>query len=185
MGLLRIMKKQKEKEKELRFLILGLDNAGKTTLLKKFNGESIDSISPTLGFRIQTLEFKGFNINFWDIGGQKSIRTFWRNYFQVTDALLWVADASDVRRLNDCRSELHSVIQEERLLGCTLLIFANKSDLPNSLSAEEIKDALDLSIITTHHWMILDCSAVTGHNLLPGMEWLVNDVSSRIFDLKD
>ena len=58
MGLLSILKKQKQKEKELRVLILGLDNAGKTTILKKFNGEDISTISPTLGFNIKTLEFR-------------------------------------------------------------------------------------------------------------------------------
>jgi ADP-ribosylation factor-like protein 2 len=69
MGLLKILKKMKEKEKEMRILILGLDNAGKTTILKKFNGEDINEISPTLGFNIKTLFFKEFKLNVWDIGG--------------------------------------------------------------------------------------------------------------------
>jgi hypothetical protein len=56
MGLLTILKKQKEKEKEMRLLMLGLDNAGKTTIVKKFNGEDVDTIAPTLGFNIKTLE---------------------------------------------------------------------------------------------------------------------------------
>ena len=82
MGLLTILKKTKEKEKEMRLLILGLDNAGKTTILKKFNGEDIDKISPTLGFNIKTLEYEGYKLNFWDVGGQTTIRSYWRNYFE-------------------------------------------------------------------------------------------------------
>jgi ADP-ribosylation factor-like protein 2 len=67
MGLLTILKKLKQKEKQIRLLMLGLDNAGKTTILKKINGEDIDEISPTLGFNIKTLEFSGYKLNFWDV----------------------------------------------------------------------------------------------------------------------
>lgn len=82
MGLLSILKKVKQKERELRLLILGLDNAGKTTILKKFNGEDINEISPTVGFNIKTLEYAGYTLNVWDVGGQSTIRAYWRNYFE-------------------------------------------------------------------------------------------------------
>ena len=183
MGLLSILRKLKEKEKDVRILMLGLDNAGKTTILKKFNGEDISSISPTLGFNIKTLEHKGFNLNIWDVGGQKSLRSYWRNYFETTDGLIWVVDSADKRRLEDCRKELQSLLQEERLLGATLLVFANKQDLPGALSVEEIKNTLQLDNIKTHHWQIVNCSAVTGENLLSGMDWLLQDISARIFTL--
>jgi small GTP-binding protein len=94
-------------------LFSGLDNAGKTTILKKFNGEDINTISPTLGFNIKTLEHKGFNLNIWDVGGQKSLRSYWRNYFETTDGLIWVVDSADKRRLADCKEELHKLLQEE------------------------------------------------------------------------
>jgi len=80
MGLLTILKKLKEKEKEMRILMVGLDNAGKTTILRKFNGEDVNTIAPTLGFNIKTLEFRGYKLNVWDVGGQKTIRSYWRNY---------------------------------------------------------------------------------------------------------
>ena len=85
MGLQKIIKKHKAKEKEIRFLILGLDNAGKTTIVKKLKGEDLNKISPTLGFNIETLEFGGLNLNIWDIGGQTSLRAYWKNYFEETD----------------------------------------------------------------------------------------------------
>lgn len=177
-----ILKKLKRKEKEVRILILGLDNAGKTTIVKKLNGEDTNTISPTLGFNISTLMHNDFNLNLWDVGGQKSIRSYWKNYFDSTDALIWVVDSADRLRIRDCRAELHGLVQEEQLAGATVLILANKQDLEGSLSCEQIAKQLDLEPIrSTHHCLILPCSALTGDNLLKGMNWLIEDVSNRIF----
>jgi ADP-ribosylation factor-like protein 2 len=98
MGLLKILRKLKRKTKEMRVLVLGLDNAGKTTFLKKLNGEDTSTVSPTLGFNITTFEHGPFRVTFWDVGGQKSLRTFWRNYFEETDGLIWVVDSADEAR---------------------------------------------------------------------------------------
>ena len=173
----------KEKEKEMRVLILGLDNAGKTTILKKFNGEPIDTISPTLGFSIKTLEHRGFRLNVWDVGGQSTIRSYWRNYFEETDGLIWVVDCADRERLAICRDELHKLLQQEKLAGASVLVFANKQDLAGALSSEQIAEVLELGsdIFKRRHWEIRPCSAVTGQGLLDGMDWLIDDIASRIF----
>ncbi|KAJ3094858.1 phosphatidylserine decarboxylase 1 [Physocladia obscura] len=184
MGLLSILRKLKAREKEMRILILGLDNAGKTTILKCFNGEDTSQISPTLGFNIKTLEHNGFKLNIWDVGGQKSIRSYWRNYFEQTDGLIWVVDSVDrPDRMEDCRRELAALLQEERLAGATLLIFANKQDLPSARTKEQIAEILNLPDIQTHHWHIESCSAVTGEHLLEGMNWIVGDIADRVFML--
>ncbi|XP_061619763.1 ADP-ribosylation factor-like protein 2 [Phyllopteryx taeniolatus] len=182
MGLLTILKKMKQKEREMRLLILGLDNAGKTTVVKRLNGEDISTIPPTLGFRIITLEHRDYKLNIWDVGGQKSLRSYWRNYFERTDGLVWVVDSADRQRMEDCRQELHKLLLEERLLGATLLVFANKQDLPGALSEEAIQATLALDDIKNHHWCIMGCSAVTGQNLLAGMDWLLDDIAARIFN---
>ena len=112
----------------------GLDNAGKTTCIKKFNGEDVNTISPTLGFNIKSLEYQGYirahscttthkangafhtystTLIFWDIGGQKSLRSYWRNYFEQTDGIIWVVDSTDRRRLLDCKAELDKLLHEE------------------------------------------------------------------------
>ena len=83
------------------------------------------SLNPSVCFVSQT----GYNLNIWDVGGQKSLRSYWRNYFETTDGLVWVVDSADKRRLQDCKAELHQLLQEERLLGATLLVFTNKQDL--------------------------------------------------------
>ena len=106
MGLLSVIKKVKASERELRILMVGLDNAGKTTIVKRINGEDFSSVSPTLGFNIKTLMYGGYAFNIWDVGGQKTLRSYWRNYYETTDGLIWVVDSADHRRLEDCKKEL-------------------------------------------------------------------------------
>ena len=182
MGLLSILRKIKQEEKELRILILGLDNAGKTTICKKFMGEDTSEIAPTLGFNIKTVEHKGYNLNIWDVGGQRSLRSYWKNYFESTDGLIWVVDSADTKRLDDCKKELQGLLQEERLVGASLLVFCNKQDLKGAASVDEIANYLELDEIkSTHHIKTLACSAMSGENLLEGMDWLIDDISERIF----
>ncbi|EPQ59729.1 GTP-binding protein [Gloeophyllum trabeum ATCC 11539] len=181
MGLLTIIRKNRQKEKEMRILFLGLDNAGKTTILKKLNGEDIMSVSPTLGFNIKTFIHGGYTLNIWDVGGQRTIRPYWRNYFEQTDAIVWVVDSTDRSRMKDCRDELHSLLLEDRLAGASLLVFANKQDIQGSMSDEEIRHALDLDSIRSHNWRIWPCSAVTGNNLVTGLDWVVGDVAGRLY----
>ncbi|KAJ9456269.1 ADP-ribosylation factor-like protein 2 [Diplonema papillatum] len=182
MGLLTILKKVKLKEKEMRILMLGLDNAGKTTIVKKFNNEDINTISPTLGFNIQSLQYKEYTLNIWDVGGQQTLRSYWRNYFEQTDALIWVVDSHDETRLGDCKRELAVLLQEEKLAGATLLIFMNKQDLPSALPKEKIIDLLSLRDLSgNRHINIVGCSAVTGQGLEEGIDWVVQDIASRIY----
>ncbi|EMP37601.1 ADP-ribosylation factor-like protein 3 [Chelonia mydas] len=87
-GLLSILRKLKSApDQEVRILLLGLDNAGKTTLLKQLASEDISHITPTQGFNIKSVQSQGFKLNVWDIGGQRKIRPYWRNYFENTDVL--------------------------------------------------------------------------------------------------
>lgn len=94
-----------------------------------------------------------------------------------------MVDSADRRRLDDCKAELHKLLAEERLEGASLLVFANKQDLPGSLSATDIAEVLGLPEIKSHHWKIYNCSAVTAENLVEGINWIVSDIAARIFYL--
>ncbi|KAM1357169.1 hypothetical protein ACFX13_031919 [Malus domestica] len=184
MGLLSIIRKIKRKEKEIRILMVGLDNSGKTTIVLRINGEDTSVVSPTLGFNIKTIIYQKYTLNIWDVGGQKTIRSYWRNYFEQTDGLVWVVDSSDLRRLEDCKAELDNLLKEERLSGSSLLILANKQDIKGALTPEEIAKVLNLEAMDkTRHWQIVGCSAFTGEGLLEGFDWLVQDIASRIYVL--
>mmetsp|Transcript_102178 Transcript_102178/g.181468 ORF Transcript_102178/g.181468 Transcript_102178/m.181468 type:complete len:179 (+) Transcript_102178:87-623(+) len=175
MGLLNILKKMKKDEKEARILMLGLDNAGKTTILKKMSQEDISHIMPTQGFNIKSLVQDGFKLNVWDIGGQKTIRPYWSNYFESSDALIYVIDSSDRRRLEESGQELRELLAEDKLAAIPLLIFANKQDLLQATPAEEITEHLALGSISDRTWTIQACSAKDGTGLDEGMAWLVEN----------
>lgn len=189
MGLLSILRKVKEKEKEMRILILGLDNAGKTTIVKRLKGEDVHTVSPTLGFDINTFEFDKYRLNFWDVGGQQTIRAYWRNYFEQTDGIIWVVDSADTIRLKLCREELEQLLKEERLAGASLLVLANKQDLEGALSTDNIADHLALNDVVgrKRHWQVFPCSALSEGSekcdatLVESLSWLVEDIASRIF----
>ena len=113
--------------------MLGLDNSGKTTALKKLASEDPSSITPTQGFNIKSVQSQGFKLNVWDIGGQKHIRPYWKNYYQNTDAIVYMVDSADERRLDEAAEELASLLEEELLTGIPTLVFANKQ-VRNSLT---------------------------------------------------
>ena len=102
---------------------MGLDNSGKTTILKKLSEEDISHIMPTQGFNIKSLMQDGFKLNVWDIGGQKSIRPYWRNYFDQTDALVYVIDAADHRRMEETSMELGQLVDEAKLADIPVLVY--------------------------------------------------------------
>jgi len=120
---------------------------------------------PTQGFNIKSVIHGGFKLNVWDIGGQKTIRPYWRNYFDQTDALVYVIDCSDRRRMDETGVELNSLLEEEQLSGVPLLIFANKQDLLNAMGPDEVTEALNLHSIRDRTFHIQPCSAKTGEGL--------------------
>lgn len=86
-------------------------------------------------------------------------------------------------RLADCKKELYTVLKQEKLAGATLLIYCNKQDVEGALTPNEIKEFLDLESITTRHWGVIPCSAMSGLGVFEGVDWLVDDISNRIFML--
>merc|ERR1711975_179574 len=131
-------------KKDCRILMVGLDAAGKTTILYKLKlGEVVTTI-PTIGFNVETVEYKNINFSVWDVGGQDKIRKLWRHYYQNTQGLIFVVDSSDRDRIEDAREELTKMLEEDEMRDAVLLVFANKQDLPNSMVAAEVTDKLGL-----------------------------------------
>ena len=120
-------------------------------------------------------------MNVWDVGGQTKLRAYWRNYFEQTEALVWVIDSADRLRMQECKQELHALLLEERLQGASLLVVANKQDLKGALREDEIREVLDLDGLKTHTWRMVGCSAVTGEHVEEGLTWVVDDVGHRLY----
>ncbi|XP_017774565.1 PREDICTED: ADP-ribosylation factor-like protein 3 [Nicrophorus vespilloides] len=180
MGLLSILRKLRSApEKELRLLLLGLDNAGKTTILKTLASEDVTHITPTAGFNIKSVVSEGFKLNVWDIGGQRKIRPYWKNYFENTDILVYVVDAADKRRLEETGIELYELLGDEKLKEVPLLVYANKQDLPESLSASDLAQTLGLPSIKDRPWQIQACTASQASGVREGMEWACNTIKKK------
>ena len=160
--------------KEVRVLILGLDNAGKTTILYKLQMGEVVTTVPTIGFNVETVQYKNLRFQVWDLGGQTSIRPYWRCYYQNTNAVIYVVDAADAERMAICKQELMAMLEEEELKDAALIVFANKQDLPNALPSDAIADKLGLGSLKSRNWAIFPTSAIKGDGLFDGLDWLVN-----------
>ncbi|KAF3961823.1 hypothetical protein ACB098_07G097000 [Castanea mollissima] len=164
---------------EMRILMVGLDASGKTTILYKLKlGEIVTSI-PTIGFNVETVEYKNISFTVWDVGGQDKIRPLWRHYFQNTQGLIFVVDSNDRERVEEARNELHRILVEYELRNAVLLVFANKQDLPNSMSASEVADKLGLFSLNQRPWYVQSASATSGQGLYEGLDWLSNNISNK------
>jgi len=171
---------------EMRILMVGLDAAGKTTILYKLKlGEVVTTI-PTIGFNVETVDYKNISFTVWDVGGQDKIRPLWRHYYQNTQGIIFVVDSNDRDRIdassqekNSCSEELQRMLAEDELRDAVLLVFANKQDLPQAMSVNEVTERLGLNAIRNRQWYIQAACATTGDGLYEGLDWLSNTLSKR------
>ncbi|KAH6853642.1 ADP-ribosylation factor family-domain-containing protein [Chaetomium sp. MPI-CAGE-AT-0009] len=167
------------KQKEMRILMVGLDAAGKTTILYKLKlGEVVTTI-PTIGFNVETVEYRNIQFTVWDVGGQDKIRPLWRHYFQNTQGIIFVVDSNDRDRVPEAREELQRMLNEDELRDALLLVFANKQDLPNAMSVAEITDKLGLHSLRQRTWYIQSTCATSGDGLFEGLDWLATEIKKN------
>lgn len=159
--------------------MVGLDAAGKTTILYKLKLGEIVTTIPTIGFNVETVEYKNISFTVWDVGGQTKIRKLWRHYFANTDGIIFVVDSNDRERIAEAEQELHNMLDEEELRNSVLLVFANKQDLPNSMSTAELTDKLKLNTMKNRKWYIQATCATQGSGLYEGLDWLSNELATR------
>jgi len=165
-------------KRDIRILMVGLDAAGKTTILYKLKLGEIVTTIPTIGFNVETVEHKHISFTAWDVGGKDKIRPLWRHYYQNTHAVIFVIDSNDRDRIGDARDELHRMLNEVELKDCVLLTFANKQDLPNAMSAADIADKLGLISLRARSWHIQSACATTGDGLYEGLDWLSSTLAA-------
>ncbi|XP_077988936.1 ADP-ribosylation factor 4 [Glandiceps talaboti] len=164
-------------KKQMRILMVGLDAAGKTTILYKLKlGEVVTTI-PTIGFNVETVEYKNIAFTVWDVGGQDKIRPLWRHYFQNTQGLIFVVDSNDRERAAEAKDELNKMLNEDELRDAILLVFANKRDLPNAMSVSEVTEQLGLNTLKNRKWYIQSACATQGEGLYEGLDWLSNELA--------
>nr|XP_033701230.1 ADP-ribosylation factor 1-like [Tursiops truncatus] len=166
-------------KKEMCVLMVGLDAVGKTTILYKLKMGEIVTTIPTLGFNVETVEYKNISFTVWDMGGQDKIWPLWYHFFQNTQGLIFMVDSKDREPVNEAREELMRMLAEDSsgMLFCSE--FANKQDLPNAMNAAEITDKLGLHSLCHRNWYIQATCATSGNGLYEGLDWLSNQLQNQ------
>jgi ADP-ribosylation factor 1/2 len=160
-------------------LMVGLDGAGKTTILYKLKLDQTVTTIPTIGFNVDTVNYNGINLTIWDIGGQEKIRYLWRQHYRNIEGIIFVVDSTDRVRIGEAKEELQQMLKEEQLKDVTLVVLANKKDLPNAMSINEITELLGLHSLGSRKWHIQATCATTGKGLHQGMDQLVASVNAK------
>lgn len=155
-----------------RLLLLGLDSAGKTTVLQRISGKRI-SAGPTIGFNVATIKRpNGKKFVVWDVGGQEVLRSYWRHYFRGTSAIVFVVDSADEQRFENAKKEIFSLLKEDELEGIPLLVIANKQDARHAIDCDTIKKRLDIDALADRLTAVLPASAANGTGIDMCLEWL-------------
>ncbi|GAM17356.1 hypothetical protein SAMD00019534_005310, partial [Acytostelium subglobosum LB1] len=163
-----------------KILMVGLDAAGKTTLLYRMKlGEVVTTI-PTIGFNVETIKYKNISFDVWDLCGQDRIRALAIHYYPTTTGIILVLDSCDVERLPDVKEQLERLSLATELIDVPFLILCNKQDLPHSLTMAEITDKLSLNyILRNRRWYCQSIVALTLEGVYEGFDWLANELRTN------
>mmetsp|Transcript_57647 Transcript_57647/g.134923 ORF Transcript_57647/g.134923 Transcript_57647/m.134923 type:complete len:222 (+) Transcript_57647:68-733(+) len=153
-------------------VMLGLESAGKSTIMSKMTAGEAAITIPTIGFTVETIRTSGLELLSWNVGGRDRIRPLWRHFLTKVSAIVFVVDSNDRERVEDARQELDRILFEEQVQRVPLLVIANKQDMPHALSTTELADKLGLHCIRDRMWYIQDCVAADGKGIAEGFGWL-------------
>lgn len=134
-------------------------------------GEKVDTV-PTIGFNVESIEYRNVSFTVWDVGGQSKIRALWKHYFQNAQGLIFVVDCNDGERMGEARDELQRLVSEPELRDVKVLVFANKQDLPQAMNVAQVSETLGLTAMRGRPWFVQGCCGTTGEGLLEGLDWL-------------
>ncbi|XP_076449448.1 ADP-ribosylation factor 1-like [Babylonia areolata] len=154
-----------------RILMVGLDAAGKTTILYKVKLNEVVSTIPTIGFNVETVTpVKGLTFTVWDVGGQEKIRALWRHYFMNTSGILYVVDSTDRERFDESRDELMSILSHPDMSGVPVVVLANKQDLPEAASVSEVGQKLKITEQRKRKWHVQGTCGTSGEGVYEAMQ---------------
>ncbi|CAN6230183.1 unnamed protein product, partial [Urochloa humidicola] len=160
--------------REMRVVMLGLDAAGKTTILYRLHMGEVLSTVPTVGFNVEKVQYKNVVFTVWDVGGQEKLRSLWKMYLSNSDALIYVVDSLDRDRIGDARQEFQTIIKDPLMANSIILVFANKQDLRGAMSTDEVSEGLGLHDLRNRIWHIQGTCALRGEGLYDGLDWLAS-----------
>lgn len=161
--------------KERSIVIVGLDGAGKTTVLYNLQfGEEIENTVPTLGFNVENLQVNKAKFKAWDLGGQHRLRELWHYYYEEIDGIVFVIDSVDKDRFPEARDELHKILRNPKLSELPVLILANKQDISMAAGKTEIVEALGYGMFAKDNIHVVECSARFNQRVNLAFEWLVS-----------
>lgn len=167
---------------EYSVLILGLDNAGKTTLLENIKtaysnnkGLPPEKIAPTVGQNVGHVKIDNVLLKLWDVGGQENLRTLWESYYNDAHAVIFVVDSTDRIRLEECKRTLDNIVNDEILEGVPILMLANKQDMEDRMEVEDIKEVFNkiAEKMSARDSRVLPISALEGTGVKEAAEWLI------------
>jgi small GTP-binding protein len=159
-------------------LMLGLDAAGKTTILYQMRLGEVVTTMPTIGFNVEEVKYKNVTFSVFDIGGQDKIRKLWKYYYDKGDAIIFVVDASDRERVPLAKKEIETLMTEPALTDASLLVYANKQDLPNALSGGQLAKELGLQNLR-RSWFVQTACAKNGDGIIEGLDWVVRALKNK------
>eukprot|EP01017_Pseudomicrothorax_dubius_P045798 TRINITY_DN7977_c0_g2_i1.p1 TRINITY_DN7977_c0_g2~~TRINITY_DN7977_c0_g2_i1.p1 ORF type:complete len:189 (+),score=29.72 TRINITY_DN7977_c0_g2_i1:28-594(+) len=163
------------KKEETKILIVGLKEAGKSHILYKLK-LCEPSSARLIGFSLESARHKNFVFHAWDLCGSERIRPIWKPFFKGAHGLIFVIDSNDRERIEEAKTELYKLLEEEELRKTTLLVFANKQDLAGAMNPAEVTEKLGLHTIRNRLWYVQGSSAVSGDGLYEGLDWLTNTI---------
>lgn len=150
-NLLEVVSRLRKSTEPQRIVMLGLDAAGKSTILYNIDLSDHKTVKPTIGFNVEEVKIPHTKVSFvvWDLGGQESLRAIWKQYLQDIAGLVFVVDSADVNRMDEARSCLHSLVRDPSLAGVPIVVVANKQDLLGALSVDEVEKRLVLNSLSS------------------------------------
>jgi ADP-ribosylation factor-like protein 5B len=160
-------------DRQYKTIVLGLNNAGKTSVLYSILLGKLVPTQPTLGSNVEEFTYRNLKFVAWDLGGQELLRHSWSLFYANTDAVIVVVDSADPSGFPVIRAEIGKLLQHPDLENACLLVFANKQDLEGALPPQEVATALGLAeVVTKHQWTIVGCSALKQTGLNEGLGWI-------------